>query len=109
MDLYDFKQASQDCTGDIVPKQRLKYSSFRLPVFTNVLIFHNLNLYLHLCPRFNSLTWSHWSLMFHVHMEIMLPYITLKSSIYFPIGFPSKLGYAGLFIDELIIQSLILH
>lgn len=49
-------------------------SDYKLPVFVNVHILHNLNLYSHWCPRSTSLTWSQSSLMFHVHIEIVTLY-----------------------------------
>lgn len=49
-------------------------SDYKLPVFVNVHILHNLNLYSHWCPRSTSLTWSQSSHKFHVHIEIVTLY-----------------------------------
>lgn len=85
-------------------------SDYKLPVFVNVHILHNLNLYSHWCPRSTSLTWSQ-SVITHVPCPYWNCYLVSQwSSLCLLMGLPLRLHYAGLFIVELIISPhLILH
>lgn len=76
-------------------------SDYKLPVFVNVHILHNLNLYSHWCPRSTSLTWSQ-SVITHVPCPYWNCYLVSQwSSLCLPMGLPLRLPYAGLFIVEL--------